>query len=58
VLVVLALSRSRCARAGGVGLHLAVVAGPGLCVAPFLLFAWAQEHISSGLASIYNARRP
>ncbi|CAA9250034.1 MAG: Permease of the drug/metabolite transporter (DMT) superfamily [uncultured Corynebacteriales bacterium] len=37
--------------------HLAVV-GVLLCVAPFLLFAWAEEHISSGLASIYNATTP
>lgn len=37
--------------------HLAVVAVL-LCVAPFLLFAWAEEHISSGLASIYNATTP
>ena len=37
--------------------HLAVVAVL-LCVAPFLLFAWAEQHISSGLASIYNATTP
>jgi drug/metabolite transporter (DMT)-like permease len=29
-----------------------------LCVAPFLLFAWAEQHIASGLASIYNATTP
>lgn len=29
-----------------------------LCVIPFLLFAWAQQDISSGLASIYNATTP
>lgn len=37
--------------------HLAVVSVL-LCVAPFLLFAWAQQSISSGLASIYNATTP
>jgi len=29
-----------------------------LCVAPFLLFAWAEQHVASGLASIYNATTP
>lgn len=37
--------------------HLAVTALL-LCVVPFLLFAWAQQSISSGLASIYNATTP
>lgn len=37
--------------------HLAVVAVL-LCVAPFLLFAWAQQHVSSGVARIYNATTP
>jgi len=37
--------------------HLAVVS-VFLCVAPFLLFAWAEQHVSSGLASIYNATTP
>jgi drug/metabolite transporter (DMT)-like permease len=37
--------------------HLAVVALL-LCVVPFLLFAWAETRISSGLASIYNATTP
>ena len=37
--------------------HLAVVSVL-LCVAPFLLFAWAEQHIASGLASIYNATTP
>lgn len=37
--------------------HLGVVAVL-LCVVPFLLFAWAEEHISSGLASIFNAATP
>ncbi len=25
---------------------------------PFLLFAWAEQHVSSGLASIFNATTP
>lgn len=37
--------------------HLLVVSVL-LCVAPFLLFSWAEQHISSGLASIYNATTP
>lgn len=37
--------------------HLLVVAVL-LCVAPFLLFAWAEQHVTSGLASIYNATTP
>lgn len=37
--------------------HLTVIAVL-LCVAPFLLFAWAGQHIDSGLSSIYNATTP
>lgn len=37
--------------------HLGVVSVL-LCVAPFLLFAWAEQSIASGLASIYNATTP
>lgn len=37
--------------------HLAVVAML-LCVVPFALFAWAEQRISSGLASIFNATTP
>lgn len=29
-----------------------------LCVAPFLLFAWAAQHLPSGLSSIFNATTP
>jgi drug/metabolite transporter (DMT)-like permease len=29
-----------------------------LCVIPFSLFAWAEQYIASGLASIYNATTP
>ncbi|MFH5823797.1 DMT family transporter [Georgenia sp. AZ-5] len=37
--------------------HLTVLALL-LCVVPFLLFAWAGQHIPSGLSSIYNATTP
>ncbi|MEV0731589.1 DMT family transporter [Polymorphospora sp. NPDC050346] len=37
--------------------HLTVIAVL-LCVAPFLLFAWAGQYIPSGLSSIYNATTP
>jgi drug/metabolite transporter (DMT)-like permease len=40
-----------------VWLHIGVVAVL-LCVAPFLLFAWAQQYIASSLTSIYNATTP
>ncbi|GAA2751833.1 DMT family transporter [Amnibacterium kyonggiense] len=51
------VSRSPLPRQPIVWLHLLVVALL-LCVEPFLLFAWAEQHISSGLASIYNATTP
>ncbi len=37
--------------------HMTVLA-VSFCVVPFLLFSWAQQHVSSGLASIYNATTP
>ncbi len=37
--------------------HLGVVA-VFLCVVPFLLFAWAGQHLPSGLSSILNATTP
>ncbi len=37
--------------------HLTVV-GILYCVVPFTLFAWAEQFIPSGLASIYNATTP
>jgi len=37
--------------------HFAVVAVT-YCVIPFLLFAWAEQYVSSSLASIYNAVTP
>lgn len=52
-----AIGRHRLPRGGAVWGHLLVVSLL-LCVIPFLLFAWAQQGISSGLASIYNATTP
>lgn len=40
-----------------VWLHMTVLA-LSFCVVPFLLFSWAQQHVTSGLASIYNATTP
>ena len=37
--------------------HMSVLA-VSFCVVPFLLFSWAQQHVTSGLASIYNATTP
>ncbi|WES65889.1 DMT family transporter [Microbacter sp. GSS18] len=37
--------------------HLTVLAVT-FCVVPYLLFSWAQQHVTSGLASIYNATTP
>ena len=44
-------------REGVVWLHFLVIALTG-CVVPHLLFAWAEQYVSSGLASIYNAVTP
>jgi drug/metabolite transporter (DMT)-like permease len=49
--------RERLPRRAVVWMHLAVVAVT-FCVLPYLLFAWAQQHVTSGLASIYNATTP
>ena len=40
-----------------VWLHFVVIAITG-CVVPHLLFAWAEQYVSSSLASIYNAVTP
>jgi drug/metabolite transporter (DMT)-like permease len=58
VLCVIAVARrEQPPREWAVWAHLTVVAIL-LCVAPFLLFAWAVGHMPSGLASIYNATTP
>lgn len=51
------LRRERLPRVLGTWIHLTVVAVT-FCVIPFLIFSWAQQHVSSGLASIFNATTP
>lgn len=57
LVLIVTISRTPIPPIGAIWAHLGVVAVL-LCVLPFLLFAWADEHISSGLASIYNATAP
>ncbi|WP_202923301.1 DMT family transporter [Nesterenkonia haasae] len=52
--VILRMPLPRSGRAWG---HISVTA-VFLCVIPFSLFAWAGQHISSGLMSIFNATTP
>lgn len=54
---VVAIRRERLPRSRRVWGHLCVLAVT-FCVIPFLLFAWAEQHVSSGLASIFNATTP
>ncbi|MFF2053662.1 DMT family transporter [Leifsonia sp. NPDC058194] len=55
--VIVLIMRSRLPREPIVWLHFTVVA-ISYCVVPFLLFAWAEQYVSSSLASIYNAVTP
>lgn len=57
LIVIMAITRRRWPRGRAVWTHLLVVSLT-LCVIPFLLFAWASQHIPSGLSSIYNATTP
>jgi drug/metabolite transporter (DMT)-like permease len=57
LLVVAGVTRQRLPWVASVWGHLAVVSVL-LCVVPFLLFAWAELRVSSGLASVYNAATP
>ncbi len=52
-----ALRRDHLPRSLAVWAHMTVLA-VSFCVLPFLLFSWAQQHVTSGLASIYNATTP
>lgn len=52
-----ALRRDALPRSARVWMHMTVLA-ISFCVVPFLLFSWAQQHVTSGLASIYNATTP
>lgn len=54
---VMAVTRSRIPRDPGLWLRLSVVSVL-LCVVPFLLFSWAEQHLDSGMASILNATTP
>jgi drug/metabolite transporter (DMT)-like permease len=55
--IVVAVTRTSLPRDWRTWGHLAVLAVT-LCVLPFLLFAVAEQHVSSGLASILNATTP
>ncbi|WP_072688609.1 DMT family transporter [Rhodococcus marinonascens] len=55
--VVLGLTRSRLPSDATTWAHLSVLAVVQ-CLVPWLLFSWAEQTISSGLASIYNATTP
>jgi drug/metabolite transporter (DMT)-like permease len=55
--VIVLLSRQRLPRERVVYLHFLVIAVTN-CVIPHLAFAWAEQYVSSGLASIYNAVTP
>lgn len=55
--VIILLSRQRLPKFGIVWLHLIVLAVVN-CVGPYLLYAWAEQYVSSSLASIYNAVTP
>ena len=51
------LRREALSRSMRVWGHLTVL-GLTFCVVPFLLFSWAQQHVSSSVASIFNATTP
>lgn len=55
--VVALVLRVRMPRTPIVYLHFLVL-GITFCVIPHLLFAWAEQYVTSGLASIYNATTP
>lgn len=57
LIVVFAVSRRRLPRKPIVWAHFTVLAFL-FAVFPYLLFAWAEQYVSSGLASIYNATTP
>ncbi len=55
--VFMLLRRERLPRRLRIWMHMTVIAAV-FCLGPFMLFAWAQQYITSGLASIYNATTP
>ena len=57
LLVIVLVMRLRFPREKAVWGHFLVIAVTN-CIIPHLAFAWAEQYISSGLASIYNASTP
>lgn len=57
LVVLMAVTRTAWPRERWLLGHLAVV-GVLLCLAPFLLFSWAGQHLPSGLSAILNATTP
>ncbi len=55
--IVMLVLRTRLPREPIVYLHFVVIGAFG-CATPYLLFAWAEQYVTSGLASIYNAVTP
>ncbi|MBG6238793.1 drug/metabolite transporter (DMT)-like permease [Mycetocola sp. CAN_C7] len=55
--IVALVTRARLPRQPIIWLHFTVIAIT-FCVVPYLLFAWAEQYISSSLASILNAVTP
>lgn len=55
--VIMTATRRRWPRELRVWGHMLVV-GIFFCAVPFTLFAWAEQYVPSGLASIYNAATP
>lgn len=55
--IVMVIGRHRLPRTPVVYLHFVVIAMTN-CIIPHLLFAWAEQHVSSGLAAIYNSVTP
>lgn len=57
LVVLMAVTRTPWPRERWLVGHLVVV-GVLLCLAPFLLFSWAGQHLPSGLSAILNATTP
>jgi drug/metabolite transporter (DMT)-like permease len=55
--IIALVTRARLPRQPIIWLHFAVISVT-FCVVPYLLFAWAEQYISSSLASILNAVTP
>ena len=55
--IIVLVLRQRLPRERAVWLHFLVIAVTN-CIIPHLAFAWAEQYVSSGLASIYNAVTP